>query len=319
MAESFDVAVMHDFFIDRMVSVPSLGGLAKEVDAKARDGGGGIHGVRQIEVRGGNAVNLAHALSRLGLRTLLITHALGSQAAMLRHIFEGLPVELRVKQRPAGLTVAFEEKVNVMLGDAGGASDFGPELLTKEDWSSLKRSKLVCSVNWAANSRGTDLLLALRERLGEGHAIFIDPADFRDRVPEFKKLLALLSARKLVDWVSMNEEEAKAAASAVGIGTASAGEICSGMARKLGVVFDLHGLEESYSSDGYGLTRVRSKVTSPRRLTGAGDVWDSGAIYGRLRKMDERRRLEFASTAARLYLENPEPISPRLREVNRAL
>ncbi|HEY6283625.1 MAG TPA: hypothetical protein VIW22_06850, partial [Nitrososphaerales archaeon] len=117
MAHSFDVAVMHDFFVDRLVHTKSFAGMIGTLSEKAAAGGGGLHGVPQEEVRGGNAVNLAHALARLGLRTLLITHSDRTHEPLLRETFEGLRAEVRVKPAPAGLTVAFEEKVNVMMGD----------------------------------------------------------------------------------------------------------------------------------------------------------------------------------------------------------
>src|SRR5579863_763741 len=107
MARRYDVAVMHDYFVDRLVHSKSLRSLAKGVVEKAGSGGGGIHGVRQEDVRGGNAVNLAHALARLGLRTLLITHSDEGHLGLMKRAFEGLDAELRVKDSPAGLTVAF--------------------------------------------------------------------------------------------------------------------------------------------------------------------------------------------------------------------
>lgn len=315
MARGFDVAVMHDFFVDRLVHAVSLERLTKQIKAKASEGGGGLHGISQAEVRGGNAVNLAHALARLGLRTLLITHADGTHERLLRQTFEGLDAELRVKPLRAGLTVAFEERVNVMLGDAGGAADFGPSQLDEDDWEALETARVVCSVNWAANRRGTELLLALRKRLGEEKAIFFDPADFRDRVPQFKELLRFIAKEKVVDWISMNEQEGVAAADAFGLKSRDLKEVCRGLAKALGVVFDLHAMKESYSSEGLGVTSVRVARAKSRRLTGAGDVWDAGAIYGRLRKMDEQERLMFANTAARLYLQSDEPLPPSIEEV----
>ena len=150
---------MHDFFVDRLVHIRSLPKMTGLMSKKAATGGGGLHGVTQEEVRGGNAVNLAHALARLGLKTLLITHSDTIHEPLLRRTFEGLKAEIRVKPMPAGLTVAFEEKVNVMLGDSRGASDFGPSNLDDSDWRALENSRVVCSVNWAANLRGTELLV----------------------------------------------------------------------------------------------------------------------------------------------------------------
>lgn len=317
MARRFDVAVMHDFYIDRLLYAGSIAEFARTVREKGAGGGGGIHGVRQEDARGGNAVNLAHALARLGLKTLLITHSDRTHESILKETFEGLNVELRVKPLATALTVAFEGDVNVMLGDGRGASDFGPSLLTRDDWRALEASKVVCSVNWAINRRGTELLFALRRRLGPEKAIFLDPADFRDRKRAFKELLAAISERHLVDWVSMNEHEGVAAARALGIGTGDLGEMCRGLAGRLGVVFDLHAVRTSYTSEGTRVSRVPVGAVKAKRLTGAGDVWDAGAIYGRLKMMDEPERLRFANTAAKLYLLSRELAPPTLAQVRR--
>ena len=315
MAKKFDVAVMHDYFVDRLVHTPTLGGLVRSVSAKAAQGGGGIHGVSQEEVRGGNAVNLAHALARLGLRTLLITHSGPAHEHLLRQTFSGLKAEVRVKPLPAGLTVAFESRVNVMLGDVGGAGEFGPSLLDDEDWDSLDGSKVVCSVNWAANRQGTRLLAALRRRLGPTKAIFRDPADFRDRVPLFGGLLRRTAREHLVDWVSMNEFEGRAAAGVLGVGSSDLGKMTMEVAKLLGVVFDLHAVRMSYSSEGTRVASAKVNTTTPKRLTGAGDVWDAGAIYGRLKGLDEQRRLALANRAARLYLESEDSLPPTADEL----
>jgi len=315
MARKFDAAVMHDFFVDRLVHVKSLRGSLEAITAKAREGGGGVHGVMQEEVCGGNAVNLARALGRLGLRTLLITHSDGAHQQLLARAFDGLPVEVRVKAMPPGLTVAFEEKVNVMLGDARGVDGFGPSALDGKDWDALGRAKVVCSVNWAANGSGTELLLALRRRLGEEKPIFVDPADFRDRYAAFQVLLRQLRSRHVVDWVSMNQHEAAAAAKALGVEADGLGELCRGVAALLGVVFDLHGTSASYTSEGTRLASSRFRRITPCRVTGAGDVWDAGAIYGRLKGMEEEERLDFANRAARLYLASREAVPPTSGEV----
>jgi sugar/nucleoside kinase (ribokinase family) len=315
MARKYDVAVMHDFFVDRLVYAKSIPELLKSVSTKAQGGGGGLHGIAQEEVRGGNAVNLAHALARLGLRTLLITHSGGDHKGMIENAFKGLGAEVRIKSGKEGLTVAFEEKVNVMLGDVGGAGDFGPEALDESDWDALKRSKVVCSVNWAANRRGTELLVGLRRRLGKEKTIFMDPADFRDNLPKFIELLNRIPKEGLVDWVSMNQWEGTEAARAVGVEASAFKDACLGLARKLEVVFDLHAVKASYTSEGTRVSSVKVNRVKARRLTGAGDVWDAGAIYGRLKGMAEVQRLEFANRAAKAYLEGDELVPPKLEDI----
>jgi sugar/nucleoside kinase (ribokinase family) len=315
VARKYDAAVMHDFFVDRLVHVRSIESAAGLITEKAGQGGGGVHGVEQEEVCGGNAVNLARALGRLGLRTLLITHSDRVHEQLLAQALEGLPVELRVKRMPPGLTVAFEEKVNVMLGDAKGVEDFSPAVLDERDWDALHRSRVVCSVNWAANSHGTELLSMLRRRLGADKPIYFDPADFRDRSEAFAVLLRRMESRRLADWVSMNQYEALAAGGLLGVRTRELPELCRSLAESLGVVFDLHGDSESCTSEGTRVAAAKVRRVIPRRITGAGDVWDAGAVYGRLKGMDEKERLEFANRAARLYLESRAPIPPTAEAV----
>ncbi len=315
MALPFDVAVMHDFFVDRLVRTKDLSGLLRDVKSKAGAGGGGIHDVGQSEMKGGNAVNLAHALASLGLRTLLLTHTDSVHEALLREPFEGLDAEVRAKPKPPGLTVAFEERVNVMLGDAGGAADFGPELLGPADWGSLKSSRVVCSVNWAANRSGTRLLSALRKRLGRGKPIFFDPADVRDRLEGFSELLRLTREHHLIDWMSLNEQEALATSKVLGVGGGSLEEACLEIGRRLGAELDIHAAKRSMTLVGGRVVSVQAGTVKPRRLTGAGDVWGAASIYGRLKRMEAAERLRFANAAARLYLEASEPVPPTLEQV----
>ena len=318
MAKRFDAAVMHDYYVDRLVHLDSFEGLSRAVTAKKAAGGGGIHGTSQEDVRGGNAVNLANALARLGLRTLLITHSDAPHEPLLREAFEGLDAEVRVKPLPAALTVAFEEKVNVMLGDEKGASDFGPSLLDESDWQALRSSRVVCSVNWASNRQGTRLLLALRRRLGREKTIFLDPADFRDNPRGFREVLRLIAEEQVVDWLSMNEPEAAAAAELLGVKGGPPNEICLKVARSLGVVFDLHGTRMSFSSEGTRVARAPAHRVKTASLTGAGDAWDAGAICGRLIGLDEAQRLRFANAAARLYLQSRNHLPPTLGQVRAA-
>jgi len=314
----FDAVVMHDFFVDRLLYAGSLTRLVDSVAAKAGRGGGGIHGIPQEDIRGGNAVNLAHALARLGLRTLLITHSDAIHEQMVRNPFEALDAEVRIKPKPPGLTVALEGKVNVMLGHTSGAGDFGPELLDSDDWEAMRACHVVCSVNWAANKKGTTLLAALREKLGNEKVIFFDPADFRDRLRDFARLLTLIRKQKLVDWMSLNEQEATEAARILGVKATHPREKCRELAEKLRTAVDVHTAKGSFSSDGGKVTAVPTKSIEARRLTGAGDVWDAGSIYGRLKNYTDSERLDFANAAAGLYLTSREPSPPDLRAVLRA-
>ena len=319
MRKRYDVGVMHDFFVDRLVHSGGVSKLFGVAAAKERNGGGSVHGVQQEDVRGGNAVNLAHALARLGARVLLITHSDEEHAKILTETFRGLPAEVRIKPLPPGLTVALEAGVNVMLSDSGGAGKFPPSQLDGRDWQALGQSKVVCSVNWAANRHGTQLLLALRRRVGGRSQLFLNTADVRDRFGEYRRLVALMREKRVVDWMSMNEYEAASCMRALGRHDANSRSACLQIAKELGVKVDVHTEDEVYTSSGTGVVMRKTRHVIPRRLTGAGDVWDAASIMGFLGGMTDGARLEFANTAARLYVGGDRVLPPSLRDVKRAM
>lgn len=315
----YGAAVLHDFFVDRLVFAPDLDGLLRSVKSKSREGGGGIHGIAQEEIRGGNAVNLAHALGRLGRSTYLVTHSDQARMGLLRHGFEGLPVTLSVKAMDPGLTVAFEGRTkgspfNVMLGHLGGAGRFGPELLSEDDWRALRSANIVCAVNWAANAKGSELVAALREGLGR-KKILVDPADVRDRVAPYRVFLKSVRKGHILDWLSLNEYEALTTAKLLRLPTRNMGEACKKIAESLSVKVDVHTVRGSFTSEGKDFAFHGTKWLHSKRLTGAGDVWDAASVHFFLKGMGDERRLALADCAAGLYLRASEPVGPREDEV----
>ena len=314
-----DAVVLHDFFVDRIVFSKEIDGLLSTIERKGVLGGGGIHGVLQVDVRGGNAVNLAHALGRLGTSTYLITHSDVPHRQILSDGFEGLPVTLSVKHLEPGLTVAIEgmrgpRKVNVMLGHLGGAGEFGPSLLSVRDWNTMKKSRVVCAVNWAANRNGTDLLREIRRRVGR-KTLFLDTADVRDRIEDYRSLLKAIKNEGLIDWLSANEFEALATRKILGIGSAGLDRVCLRVASELGVRFDLHTERGSFTSDGKDVFSHKVKSAEPEILTGAGDVWDGASVHYFMKGLGDEERIERADTAARLYLLSKEHRGPTESEV----
>ena len=305
---------MHDFFVDRVVCPTSLNSLVTWMGARNKPEMGLTQKVLQRDVGGGNAVNLAFALASLGLKTLLITHSDATHRRMLLQPFENLDVEVRVKSLPPALTLAFEGGVNVMLNDGRGAAKFSPSLLDEQDWDSLKNSGLICSVNWAVNTYGTELLLALRRRLGE-KTIFLDPADFRDRQIPFSRLLKRIKERNTVDWLSLNEEEAFASAKLLRLTARDAKDACRRLAEALGIMVDVHSKKGSFSSSRGHVYQSVCRESRVVRSMGAGDVWNAATIYGRLTGMPDTKRLEFANAAARLYISTESLKAPSLAQV----
>ena len=71
------IVVMPDFFIDRIVKLKITSDRGKE-----KFGGGSIRDISSLDIRGGNAVNIAYCLAILGARVTLFTIAneIGSRA-----------------------------------------------------------------------------------------------------------------------------------------------------------------------------------------------------------------------------------------------
>ena len=302
-----EVVVLHDFYVDRLLFSKNLKSLLRSVEAKGEAGGGGMHGVPQAEVCGGNAVNLARALSRFGTRTHLITHSDSRHEGLLRTSLSSPLVSLSLKRLEPGLTVAFEGRlgkrtVNVMLGHLGGAGSFPPRLLNDADRRVMKKSKIVCSVNWAANRYGTDLLRKVRQVVGNDVKVFLDPADIRDRIPQYRALLRAVKREHLLDWLSANEFEGRATARLLGISTGGLGRMCRCIAKELSVRFDLHTENGSFSSDGGEVVHHPVEPLAPLVLTGAGDVWDAASVHFYLSGFSDAERIELADLAAGSYV-----------------
>ncbi len=310
---------MHDFFVDRLVHLPNLAWLLGVAKAKAIEGGGSVHDVEQEDVKGGNAVNMAHALGALGAKVLLITHSDLEHEGLLRRAFNETKIDLRIKRQTPGLTVALEESVNVMVSDSGGATRFPPRLLTHGDWDSLKRSRIVCSVNWAANSYGTELLAALRRNLGRRAMLYLATSDVRDRKLRYASLMARMKRSRLADWLSVNEYEARSTVETLGLTPRDPRRMCLAISNELGIRVDVHTEDASYTALDGDVVGRRTAYAKPKRRTGAGDVWDAASVFAFLRGMKDEERLTFANAAARLYLLSDNIAPPSLRRVAKAV
>ena len=140
------------------------------------------------DIKGGNAVNVAYCLAKLGAKVALFTVTDDIGNATIKQAFSqfGERAKLRIAQGKSGLTTAFEfpqgdTRVNVMVSDIGDNANFGPDRISsEEDRALLKNSDAVMVTNWASNSRGTELAdFAFRNSPSALH--FIDPADIETR------------------------------------------------------------------------------------------------------------------------------------------
>lgn len=318
--------VMHDFFIDRVVRLGSISPemLLTMVKGKVEVGGGSIRGIEQVEMKGGNAVNLAYALAMLDAKCRLITMADGYGSGILRQVFSGLDgVDLVVLEGRQGYTLALEfpagsgRVANVMLSDVGDNACFGADRLEGLE-PIISSASCIAVVNWASNMKGTELAgKAFSTSSSALH--FIDPADLGDRGKEF--VHAILEGMLRPDVLSINENEARIVARALGIepmpynySMDDVARQCKSIASTLGMRVDLHTPICSATSDGKGSSHAGAlRVSAARIATGAGDVWDAADIVGYLCDMDDYARLLFANASAACYVSSARV--PRLDDV----
>ena len=297
------IVVMPDFFVDRIIRLESKENLFDTLTEKAELGGGSIRGVPTKDVKGGNAVNVAYCLAKLGAKVSLFTIADELGSTMIRQTFSqfGDKVTLRIASGRTGLTTAFEfphedTLVNVMVSDVGDNSNFGPERISAEaDVAILKNADGVIVVNWASNLKGTELAeFSFKNSPSAFH--FLDPADIETRKNDFRDSLGRLAS--VTDCLSINENECKSLADALGFGrllgaTYSADEVkavARKIAQKVGISIDLHTKIGAAWSNGKESTFVYPIKVEARMQTGAGDSWDAADIVGYLAGLDPQQR-----------------------------
>ena len=322
------IVVMPDFFVDRIIRLESKEKLFNALTEKAKRGGGSVRGISTTDVKGGNAVNVAYCLSKLGVKVALFTVADEIGAAMIKQAFSqfGDRAILRISGGKSGLTTSFEfpqedTRVNVMVSDVGDNANFGPEKLSSEgDRAILKNADGVMIVDWASNLKGTELAeFSFNNSPSAFH--FVDPADLDTRKQDFRNSLEKLAS--ITDCLSINENECNSLADALGLGhllgsSYGADEVkgaAKKIAEKVGISTDLHSKIGAAWSNGKESTYVHTIKVDAKTLTGAGDSWDAGDILGYLAGLDSQERLLFANCCSSLYVRDPQGEPPTMNKV----
>jgi len=330
---NFKVVVMPDFFIDRFVTYQGSHKQFSSALAKvAERRGGNIHGVKQMELRGGNAANTAAALASLGAQVfpIITTDALGLH--LLKFHLKTLGVDLsyvRDNGRIA-LTTAFElasdkERVNIMMGDLGSLPSFGPKDLTDKDFKLLEEADYVCVFNWAATNRsGTELAETVFRHVREkGKAeTYYDSGDPTPNKRSIQKLLRKVLQTPLVDVLSVSENEAFQLASHTDgkikrlrnrIDHYEMAKECARiLARRVSARVDLHTAAFAGSFTRMHEVVVPTFTVEALRSTGAGDAWNAGNIYGDALKLPDSCRLTLANAVAAYYISSPTAEHPTI-------
>jgi len=335
-----NVVVMPDFFLDRLITLeqdPSE--FATTIKDIASRKGGSIDGVRQTDIRGGNAVNVTSALATLGAKVtpIICTSQLGQQ--LLIHHLKPLGVDLsHVKVAgSASMTTALEltgvnGRVNVMLRDLGSLADFGPEDLSNGDYEAIQRADFVCIFNWAGTrNHGTELaqkVFGAAKSKGTAKTYF-DSADPTPNPEQIPALIEKVLKNSQSDILSLNENEAITYAGYLKKETQPnrsnqqfddlALNEARFLARRLHARVDLHATTFSATFTKRGETIVPAFNVNAFRATGAGDAWDAGNIIAYGNDLSDDCRLTLANAVSACYLTDPEGAHPTRQQLVRFL
>jgi ribokinase len=320
------VSVLPDFFADRILKVPSIQRLSRQVILKANAGGGSLRGLSQTEIRGGNATNLAFALSSLSVRTRL--YCVGDN--LTRAVITTHPenCEIKIIEGKPGYTTAFEfphkgRIVNVMLSDVGDVGYFDGKQLSGADLHNLGKSDCIALVNWSCNLNGNELAEKIFSLRGRNRRLnFLDPADLSGAEERIRTLVKNIVAKGDVDVVSLNENEARILARKLSVGRLPISyrakdlrRISAALHDGLSVTIDIHTPIGSASSIGHETYWANSFGMIGGVVTGAGDAWDAGDITGHLIRLEVENRLRLANACAYLYVAGKNAEPPNLSSV----
>jgi sugar/nucleoside kinase (ribokinase family) len=332
-ARELNVVVMPDFFLDRLITYEgNAEQLYNAVAEVARRKGGSIHGIKQTELRGGNAANTAAALAALGAKVHPIINTSSLGLRFLKLYLEPLGVDLsHVKDHgEISLTTAFElthrdERVNVMMSDLSSLEEFGANTLTPEDFQLLREADYVCVFHWAGTRRwGTELAKKVFSQVKEGGKgkTYYDTSDPTPKRREIPKLIKKVLLANIIDTLSVNENEAFCYASQLNKKmnalqqTLKPDELAKDCARilanKLSAQIDLH------TATFAGSFTRKTEVIVPifkvpvLRATGAGDAWNAGNIFGDALGLSDSCRLALANAVAAYYISSPAGEHPTL-------
>ena len=325
------VVVMPDFFLDRLVTLDcELEHFSQKLARVAEQKGGCIDGLKQLELRGGNAVNTASALIELGAKVtpIVCTNDLGHQ--LIRFYLRSERADLsHIKIfRDLSITTALEfkteiGKVNVMLRDVGALEDFGPKNLSYDDFESMKSADYVCVFNWAGTrSLGTKLartVFSYVRQKGRGKTYYdtADPSPIKNGVPDLMKKVLLGND---LDILSVNENEAAWFAAQLSDEIEElrkrlrleelAKESARILASHLSARIDLHTTDFSATFKRKKETVVPAFQVEVLRATGAGDSWNAGNIFGDACQLSDVGRLTLANAVAAYYVSDHEGRHP---------
>lgn len=327
--------ILPDFFLDHFVKVDSFKDLLDGLELLAEQGGGNLLGTEQLVRRGGNSVNTASALKRLGLDPVVIVTTDEYGASLMRALVdEDLDLSHVHEDGRLSATVSIEaehegRRINLMISDSGSASRFEFSDFTEEDLTAIRGCGLVALLNLNHNEAGSQLASELFEFVkSESRAqTFMDIGDPSSHPEYVKPIVDHVLREGLVDFLGVNENEVIWLTRALGDTRWSEKasnpdawlDAALHVSSELEVRIDLH-------TPYYSSTILDDDVVSAPAFEahgaitlGAGDAWNAGSIWGYLHRLEPEDRIVLANAVAALYVSSPDVNHPTRTEIVRFL
>ena len=324
--------ILPDFFVDHFVKYENLSEFIDGLQKLAAQGGGNLLGSKQFLSSGGNCVNTATALLRLGMdpRPIVTTDERGD--SLLRALADpGLNLDNVHTDGRLSSTVSIEtehegRRINLMISDSGSASKFGFTDLTEDDLECIRCSALVALVNLNHNELGSALARGLFEfvRDNTDAITFMDMGDPSSRPDLVRPLIDEVVSLGLVDVLGVNENEVAWLVRALDGGGRWLGmetqqemwlDAAAYASSELGTRLDLHTPFYAASVFEDEVVGVPAIDVDGHIALGAGDAWNAGNIWALLNDLDTESRLLLANTVAALYVSSKDAQHPTNHDV----
>ena len=334
------VTVLPDFFLDRLINLDcNPAEFSSLIGDVVNHKGGSLDGIPQNDLHGGNAVNVALALARLGAEVTPIVCTSEQGLQQMKFYFKDTAVDIshvKIKDR-GSITTALEfkekdAKANVMLRDLGALADFGPSDLSEVDYALMNNADYTCLFNWAGTLKhGTQLAEGVFDRAKKRGTCktYYDTADPTPNGIAIPDLMEKILKSSLIDILSLNENEAIVYASLLDKNLNEkkekltfaelAMEAARVLSKHLHARIDLH--TTAFSATLKGKTEVVAPTFKVKvlRATGAGDAWTAGNIIGDHNGLSDQSRLVLANAIAACYISDPDGQSPTWKKLRNFL
>ncbi len=334
------VVVLPDFFLDRLINLSwNFEEFSNLVADVAKRKGGSLDGIPQMDMKGGNAVNVASALANLGAKVTPIICTSHFGLEQIKYYFKDTPIDtshIKINKK-VSITTALEfqsgdQKSNVMIRDLGSLADFGPNDLDENDYEMMESADYTCLFNWAGTLNfGTSLAQAVfgRAKAKGKSKTYYDTADPTPNSSKVTELIETVLKSNQVDILSLNENEAIVYATLLdetlnerkrGLAFEElAMEAARFLAKNLSSRIDLHTTAFSATLKGKEEVVVPTFKVNVLRATGAGDAWTAGNILGDSNGLSDECRLMLANAVSACYLSDFEGKHPSLIRLSKFL